>query len=114
MSEKLAKLFHETYERLAPEFNYKTRKASAVPWEMVPENNKKLMIAVCSEVERELQSQLEAERKRAGELYDLCNEACDVITTLHGDQAFYVDVKTRDFIRRYPDLFPDIKNIRDE
>jgi hypothetical protein len=48
--EKLAELFHETYERLAPQFNYKTRKASAVPWDAVPESNKQLMIAVCAEI----------------------------------------------------------------
>lgn len=50
LAEELAQLFHETYERLAPEYNYQTRKASAVPWSAVPENNKKLMIAVAGEV----------------------------------------------------------------
>lgn len=48
--EQLAKQFHETYERLAPEYGYKTREASAVPWNEVPEQNKKLMIAVCREI----------------------------------------------------------------
>jgi oligoendopeptidase F len=47
-SEQLAKKFHETYERLAPSFGYKTREASAKPWADVPEQNKKLMIAVCA------------------------------------------------------------------
>ena len=51
MSEELAKKFHETYERLAPDFGYKTREASAVPWKDVPEANKSLMIAVCAELE---------------------------------------------------------------
>lgn len=50
----LAKRFHETYERLAPSFNYKTRKSSAKPWKSVPDNNKKLMIAVCREILRDL------------------------------------------------------------
>jgi hypothetical protein len=49
-AEQLAKLFHTTYERLAPDFNYQTRKASAVAWEDVPDNNKRLMIAVAGEV----------------------------------------------------------------
>lgn len=49
-AEKLARRFHETYERLAPIYNYETRKASAVPWEQVPENNKLLMIAVAGEL----------------------------------------------------------------
>lgn len=48
--EALARLFHEAYERLAPAHGYETRKASAVPWDQVPTNNKALMIAVCSEI----------------------------------------------------------------
>jgi predicted kinase len=49
-AEALARRFHETYERLAPDFGYETRKASAVPWENVPEKNKNLMRAVCAEL----------------------------------------------------------------
>lgn len=48
--EELARLFHSTYERLAPDFNYRTREASAVPWDEVPEQNRNLMIAVATEV----------------------------------------------------------------
>jgi hypothetical protein len=46
----MAQKFHEAYERLAPQLDYETRKESAVPWDDVPENNKKLMIAVCTEI----------------------------------------------------------------
>lgn len=49
-AEKIAHLFHETYEELAPSFGYETRKESAVPWEQVPENNRNLMIAVAARV----------------------------------------------------------------
>ena len=49
-AEQLAQRFHETYERLAPDFDYKTREASAKPWAEVPENNRSLMIAVCEEI----------------------------------------------------------------
>jgi hypothetical protein len=49
-AETIASKFHEAYERLAPEFGYKTREASAVPWEEVPEANKSLMIAVIGEL----------------------------------------------------------------
>ena len=49
-AEKLAQQFHETYERLAPAFGYKTREASAKPWSEVPDQNKKLMVAVCAEI----------------------------------------------------------------
>ena len=57
MSEQLAKLFHETYERLAPTFGYDAQRApgkgSGVPWEQVPERNKALMIAVADIIELE-------------------------------------------------------------
>ena len=56
-AEDLAKLFHETYELLAPSFNYKTRKESAKPWDEVPEDNKRLMIAVCEEVANKIRDQ---------------------------------------------------------
>ncbi len=49
-SEKIAKAFHESYERLAPEHSYETRKASAKPWDEVPENNRKLMVAVVEDL----------------------------------------------------------------
>lgn len=49
-AESVAKLFHETYERLAPTFEYETRPATQVPWEEVPERNKRLMVAVTAEV----------------------------------------------------------------
>lgn len=58
-AEELAKRFHETYERLAPSFGYKTRKESARPWAEVPADNRALMTAVCQEIlaerDRELQ-----------------------------------------------------------
>lgn len=47
-SERMARLFHEHYERLAPSYQYETRKESAVPWEQVPANNRELMIDVAS------------------------------------------------------------------
>ncbi len=46
----LARLFHATYERLAPRFGYRTREASAKPWAEVPEENRALMTAVCAEL----------------------------------------------------------------
>ena len=49
-SDDLAKFFHDTYERLAPEYSYKTKKETAVDWDKVPENNKNLMKAVAQEV----------------------------------------------------------------
>jgi chromosome segregation ATPase len=49
-AEELARTFHETYERLAPQFHYETREASAVPWHLVPAVNRNLMIAVAAEI----------------------------------------------------------------
>jgi hypothetical protein len=46
----LARAFHESYERLAPDFGYRTREASAKPWDEVPEANRQLMTAVCAEL----------------------------------------------------------------
>lgn len=48
--ETVARWFHEAYERLAPEHGYSTRKASAKPWDEVPEANRALMIATVREV----------------------------------------------------------------
>jgi hypothetical protein len=48
--EGIARAFHEAYESLAEGFGYQTRRASAVPWEDVPEANKALMIATIRNV----------------------------------------------------------------
>lgn len=45
-AEYVAQAFHETYEDLAPLHGYKTRDASAVPWDEVPAENKALMVNV--------------------------------------------------------------------
>lgn len=47
-AERLAKTFHELYEKLAPRFGYQTRPESAVPWNEVPDQNRALMIAVAT------------------------------------------------------------------
>lgn len=56
-AEHIAQRFHEAYERLAPSFGYKTRGASAVSWEEVPEGNRALMIATVSEILPDLLSE---------------------------------------------------------
>ena len=48
--EAVARAFHNTYERLAPHYDYETRKSSAVPWENVPANNRALMVAVVADL----------------------------------------------------------------
>jgi hypothetical protein len=48
--ELLARTFHDSYERLAPSFGYDTREDSRQPWEQVPEDNRKLMVATAEAV----------------------------------------------------------------
>ena len=49
-AEQIAKRFHESYEALAPLFDYKTRVDSNKPWADVPQANKQLMIAVVQDL----------------------------------------------------------------
>jgi len=49
-AEQLARRFHELYEELAPAFGYRTREASAKPWYEVPQQNRDLMITVCTAI----------------------------------------------------------------
>jgi hypothetical protein len=49
-AQEVAAAFHESYERQAMSFGYKTRDASAVPWKNVPSANKELMIAVAQDL----------------------------------------------------------------
>ena len=57
-------MFHEAYERLAPEFGYRTREESAVPWERVPARNRDLMTATVGEVRAHLAAASPDERLR--------------------------------------------------
>ena len=54
---KLAVIFHETYERLAPKFGYETKKETKVFDASSP--NGKLMIEVCREMQAYLQQPTE-------------------------------------------------------
>ena len=94
--EELARLFHETYERLAPSFGYETRKESAKPWESVPVQNKLLMTAVCDEI---VNGPIRAARL-AG--WEECREAClkriDGSSYGHGSTAKNMERKLRDAI----------------
>lgn len=49
-AEGLAQRFHEIYERLAPEYGYVTREDSRTSWELVPTQNKQLMVETCREL----------------------------------------------------------------
>lgn len=53
-AEELAHMFHDVYEELAPQFDYNTRRESAVPWDEVPQQNKLLMICTCHVILKEL------------------------------------------------------------
>jgi hypothetical protein len=84
-AEQLAQFFHESYERLAPQFGYKTRKESAKPWADVPEQNRKLMTAVCAEVLTQAAAQL-AEKER--EIERLKNK-CDLMIRQDREEVWY-------------------------
>jgi hypothetical protein len=47
---ELARWFHQEYERMAPDYGYETKKESAVPWEEVPLQNRRLMVAVAQSI----------------------------------------------------------------
>lgn len=49
-AEYLAMMFHNYYQELAPQIDYKTREETAVPWSEVPPKNKWLMIAVAKKL----------------------------------------------------------------
>jgi hypothetical protein len=51
-AERVARLFHEVYEALAPSHGYETRSESRVPWEDVDPKLKTLMVATVTEVLR--------------------------------------------------------------
>lgn len=68
-AEFMAKMFHDKYEKLAPSFGYKTRKATAKSWFEIPDNNKNLMIAVAQEI-------LVVQKKQTEED---CVEDCSVV-----------------------------------
>lgn len=53
-AETLARRFHDEYEAAAPLFGYATRRESAVPWEQVPEANRRLMVHVCERIAEDL------------------------------------------------------------
>ena len=80
--EALARLFHETYETLAPHHGYETRKESARPWEEVPEKNRKLMIMTCDLVLQD--KQMTAERDKVYRERDACVAAMARMAQLLG------------------------------
>lgn len=49
-AERLAREFHEAYERLAPEYGWDTQAASRKHWQDVPQENRNLMVATIAEL----------------------------------------------------------------
>ena len=52
-AERIARAMHDTYERLAPGFQWETQERSRKPWDQVPENNRQLMIATAQDLLRQ-------------------------------------------------------------
>ena len=59
-AEVLARRFHELYERIAPQFGYRTRKGTRVPWSELPDDNRELMLLVSGKIIEEIVSPREA------------------------------------------------------
>lgn len=78
--ERVARFFHECYEILAPEYGYRTREASAKPWDEVPENNRKLMIATAAAVLQRLANSAPGggDRPTTGVLPDIDGTWCAI------------------------------------
>lgn len=72
---ELAQLFHETYERMAPQFGYETREASAKPWSEVPKQNRALMVATCAHILEVLALTDEREDEDLRRISDSTNDA---------------------------------------
>ena len=67
-AEKLARAFHESYERLAPEYGYETREETKIFDSHTP--NGKLMIAVCEEISVSQAKKIENLEGWNKEMYD--------------------------------------------
>lgn len=50
---RIAQRFHEEYERLAPMYAWTTQEASVVPWEQLPDNQRRLMCRVVEKLRAE-------------------------------------------------------------
>ena len=95
-----AKRFHEEYERLAPNFDYKTRRSSAKPWEEVPENNRRLMVATCRVVLRMVHDEEDRLREVLGLVRDHLER--NAVKCPECRRAYaYVEEELRDS-RKYP------------
>lgn len=98
---KIAQLFHENYERLAPEFGYRTREASAKPWDDVPPKNQMLMVATVRAVLPAIQAQV---------LDHLDGIEWPTCPNEHDHAAAWIegrDAAVRAFIRRLATLNPN-------
>lgn len=81
-AEKIAQNFHYNYEALAPEYDYRTRKASAKPWLEVPENNRRLMVHVVSLILPGIIS--EAQRREREEIVKMVEGMIEIGPGGHG------------------------------
>ena len=82
---KLARLFHTTYERLAPEFGYETRTDTKVFDPL--SSNGRLMLAVCSEIYCALVAQPERQPLTVDEVWQN-----DQVASLHAELRCNMDL----------------------
>lgn len=93
--------FHDTYEYLAPMYNWLTQEKSRVSWHDLPHNQQALMIEVCANV---LGRFLDDSRIRASILDSLSDEEIERVATNYGEEAFasrvinFIGKGTREYI----------------
>jgi hypothetical protein len=88
VNEELAHRFHDTHERLAESFHLESRKASAVPWDEVPAENRALMVATVSEAMGPVLDSIADLRRQRDRLREALVEAREDVA----DWATYADV----------------------
>ena len=100
-AEELASRFHEIYEHLAPHFGYRTREASAVPFDQIPANNRRLMIATCGAILKYLQEEPDERENEA-----LRKVLSDLMSDCDNDSWRLAVVNARAALDRIPEAKP--------
>ena len=95
--------FHDTYERLAPEYGYETRPELAVPWKDVPAANRALMTATVKSILGDVFAdrdslrarivELEGERDEALAVADRVRRGMDLALQQQRDRALAAEAK---------------------
>jgi len=71
--EEIAQLFHSTYEKLAPLYEYETHPETKTSWDRLPSKNKSLMIATVREILPQIKAMLQpVSKEKKAKIICLC------------------------------------------